>query len=140
MTNPWIEFYLSFKWRFEAGFSLYIDIYVYFYHKTHLDLYFENSLYNILYIFFQKLLSNIKIFQDKTNDVTDHSQINLMGTTIDVHKFIEKDSDHTFAGWKQRLLKQNCTPLPQLTSKTQVNVWNNHWIELSLMFFQYSII
>lgn len=77
--------------------------------------YFYTTL-NLIFKFF---------LQDKTNDVTDLSQINLMGTTIDVYKFIEKDPEHTFSGWKQRLLKQNSIALPQLSSKIQVNIWLN---------------
>lgn len=64
--------------------------------------------------------TNSNCFQDKVNNTTAKSKVSLMGTTIDVYKFIEKDPDHTFSGWKERLLKHNDTQLPQHSTKEQV--------------------
>lgn len=45
--------------------------------------------------------------QDKTNNITSlNAKMSLTGITVDVYKFLEKDSDHTFAGWKARLPKK----------------------------------
>ncbi|CAH1119052.1 unnamed protein product [Phaedon cochleariae] len=56
--------------------------------------------------------------KDKENDVTSKTTP-LAGTTVDVHKFLDKDSHHTFDGWKARLPSTQDINPPKETSKEE---------------------
>ncbi|XP_056641011.1 E3 ubiquitin-protein ligase UBR4 isoform X2 [Diorhabda sublineata] len=50
-------------------------------------------------------INNNKKNKDKLNSVSSIQNMALSGETVDVRKFLEKDQEHTFNGWKSRFPK-----------------------------------
>ncbi|KAG5896473.1 hypothetical protein JTB14_005854 [Gonioctena quinquepunctata] len=64
--------------------------------------------------------SNTKKNKDKSNNAAVAQNIRLAGTTVDVRKFLDKDPEHTFAGWKARFPKSEAgTPATSLKEETR---------------------
>ncbi|XP_074029001.1 E3 ubiquitin-protein ligase-like protein poe [Leptinotarsa decemlineata] len=57
--------------------------------------------------------------KEKSNNVAVSQNVRLAGTTVDVRRFLEKDLDHAFVGWKERIPKSEEFVSPSTSFKEE---------------------